>query len=268
MMPQPPPKIAKRKRVKNIRFLHDDDTTTQITTKKRGRKPAAKETTTGTVVQRLPQHAPPTSRLTSTFAIGQQEPVIVQHHPNTTAAAANLLKRGRDIDSDNYSTQHHHNNQQLPVAGGAFQMEMMKTLHEYDKQNAVLRAQLENEIKNKEATASIQQATKDLCFQILDKGADLTKQGATVSAENNTALSTTISTVFAATRFRNEEASSEPTVVNHFASTDESTSLSRRVSISQQQQDNKPQPPPQSPHPAAVPHFYPTIQGTYINISS
>lgn len=160
---------------------------------------------------------------------------------------------------------------------------MMNKLHEYDKQNAVLRSQLENALQLKETTATIQQATKDLCFQILDKGADLTKQGATVSAENNAALSTTISTVFAATRFRKEEASSsatsnvvssptngilfpviaaaEPMVVNLSASTDESTSLSRRVTISQQQPDNKPQPPPQNPHPA-VPHFYPTIQGT------
>ena len=156
---------------------------------------------------------------------------------------------------------------------------MMNKLHEFDKQNAVLRAQLDYALQIKDTTATIQQATKDLCFEILDKGADLTKQGATVSAENNTALSTTISTVFAETRFRKEEASSsatsnvsspngilfpviaavEPTVVNLSATTDESTSLSR-VTISQQQNKN-PQPLPHNPHPA-VPPFYPTIQGT------
>ena len=57
---------------------------------------------------------------------------------------------------------------------------MMNKLHEYDnKQNAVLRSQrsqLENALQLKETTATIQQATKDLCFQILDKGADLTIQ--------------------------------------------------------------------------------------------
>ena len=229
-------------------------------------------------MQHLLQQAPPTSRLTSTFANERQDSVNIQTHPNTTTTAAANFKCGGGIDSAYYSTHHHHNQQLLPATSGVNQIEMMNKLHEYDKQNAVLRAQLEFALQVKDSTAAIQQATKDLCFEILDKGADLTKQGATVSAENNTALSTTISTVFAETRFRKEEASSsatsnvsspngiliaavEPTVVNFSASTDEFTSLSRRVTISQQQQDNKPQPPPQTPHPA-VPHFYPTIQGT------
>jgi hypothetical protein len=155
---------------------------------------------------------------------------------------------------------------------------MMNQLHEFDKKNAVLQAKLDFALQVKDSTAAIQQATKDLCFEILDKGADLTKQGATVSAENNTALSTTISNVFAVTRFKKEEDSSsatstvsssngimiaaanQPTMVNLSATTDESTSLSRLTFL--QQQNKNPQPPPLTPHPALPPPFYPTIQGT------
>ena len=231
-------------------------------------------------MQHLLQQAPPTSRLTSTFANERQDSVNIQTHPNTTTTAAANFKCGGGIDSAYYSTHHHHNQQLLPATSGVNQIEMMNKLHEFDKQNAVLRAQLDFALQVKDSTAAIQQATKDLCFEILDKGADLTKQGATVSAENNTALSTTISNVFAVTRFRKEEDSSsatstvsspngillpviaaanQPTVVNLSATTDESTSLSR-VTISQQQNKN-PQPLPHTPHPA-VPPFYPTIQGT------
>ena len=72
-------------------------------------------------------------------------------------------------------------------------------MHEYDKQNAVLRTQLDFVTLNADKAAKIQSETKALCFEILDRGA-------TVAKENNSALSTTISTVVTATASRREEA--------------------------------------------------------------
>ena len=179
-------------------------------------------------------------------------------------------------------------------AAGLSQIELMKTLHEFDKQNAVLRAQLDFATQNAQITAKIQNDTKALCFEILDKGADLTKKGATVATENNTALSSTISTVVAATRsYPKNEASvthsttsnpiifpvltTVPSAVNLSTQCVDSSALpppiniptSPPIAMSHQQHQhisNTPTPPivisPCTPQPVITNHqFYPTIQG-------
>ena len=127
---------------------------------------------------------------------------IEEHSPITRKRPKAATQSYRNADYSNVST----TNLQSSSTGGTQQLELMKTMHEYDKQNAVLRAQLDFVTLNADKAAKIQSETKALCFEILDKGADLTKKGAAVATENNSALSTTISTVVAATASRREEA--------------------------------------------------------------
>ena len=129
----------------------------------------------------------------------------------------------------------------------------MKTLHEFDKQNAVLKAQLDFATQNAEITAKIQNDTKVLCFEILDKGADLTKKGATVATENNTALSSTISTVVAATSYTKGEASMTHTSASNPMIYPILTTAPTVVNLSTQCLE----PPVLSPSSAPTPHPIP-----------
>jgi hypothetical protein len=237
---QGPPRLASRARTPNTKYIppeatHKNHTSKDLnddleipTTKKRGRKPAAIKGKKEQMRQPLFTTSVPNSPLFDTET--NQSPVTINRRLQVAVQPNSL-------------------NQHQPFPGGCQQNEIMKTLHEFDKQNAVLRAQLDLVTQNADRAAKIQNDTKALCFEILDKGADLTKKGATAATENSTALSTTISSVVAATSSRKEGVSSAtfptttsnqmmfpvltapppPTIVNlstQSSSTEESSSVS------------------------------------------
>lgn len=248
-----PPRIAKRDRTPNRRYIPPEATHKNNlakaceeapeapvrTNKRRGGRRKAASTKEKEVQPRRPL---PVSQPTSP-AISDTE----EHSPTTRKQPKAATQYYRTADYSNESTTH-----LQPSSTGVTQqqLELMKTMHEYDKQNAVLRAQLDFVTLNADRAAKIQSETKALCFEILDKGADLTKKGATVATENNSALSTTISTVVAATASRREEpysgtfsaasnnhmmfpvlTAAPPTIVN-LSTQSVSTEESARVSIS------------------------------------
>ena len=194
-MVPPPRRVAKRARTPNIRYVPPESTTnntpaTEVVRKKRGRS---------TVTNKAPA-APANVRALipsrSYSPVSDVDEVPAPIHHRTTGAAH---KRAVETSSSLF---------QLQPSAGVNQIELMKKLHEYDKQNAVLQAKLDFANQSSERLEQIQNNTKALCFEILDKGADLTKKGATVATENNAALSSTISTVVAATRRYGKEESS------------------------------------------------------------
>ena len=296
------PRIAKRARTPNSKYIPPEATHKNNlakdcaeapvgTNKKRGGRRKAEPTKAKEVQTNRPLLvSQPTSPAISD---------IEEHSPTTRKRPKAATQSYRTADYSNVSTTHLQ--LQPSSTGGTQQLELMKTIHEYDKQNAVLRAQLDFVSLNADRAAKIQSETKALCFEILDKGADLTKRGATVATENNSALSTTISTVVAATASRREEAYSgtfsaasnnhmmfpvltaaPPTIVN-LSTQSISTEESARVSISstpvttvQQQHPvqttatppfssvglpHNSQPQLQLPQHSAITPFYPTIQG-------
>ncbi len=225
------------------------------TTKKRGRKKAAAK-----AKEALPRRSFPVSQPSSSPSLSDIEEStspIIHKHPR----AAQPKITGVDYSDSSVSRE---------------------KFHEYDKQNAVLRAQLDFLTQNMDRTAKIQNDTKALCFEILEKGADLTKKGATVATENNAALSTTISTVVAAAGARREAAYSgslsttsnnhmmfpvltaapPPTIVNlsaHTLSAEESSRLSISTStipvttVQQQQPELATTPTPTSNNSIGLP---------------
>ncbi len=151
-------------------------------------------------------HVSPTSSQLSDFDF--------QYQSIPKPAAAQLQ---RPVVSSTNSSHH----QQPTTAAGTnqqFDLQLVTKLHKSDKEIAVLKAQVDFYTQSADRTTKIQNDVKALCFEILDKGADLTKKkDATVATENYTALSTTISTVVAATGSRKEEVNSRsfPTTSNN-----------------------------------------------------
>ena len=128
-------------------------------------------------------HVSPTSSPLSDFDF--------QYQSIRKPAAAQLQ---RPVVSSTNSSHH----QQPTTAAGTnqqFDLQLVTKLHKSDKEIAMLKAQVDFYTQSADRTTKIQNDMKALCFEILDKGADLTKKGATVATENNAALSTTISTV-------------------------------------------------------------------------
>ena len=176
--------------------------------------------------------------------IEEPSPIIIHHKQPKVPAQPKST-----VDFSN-STQH----QQSSNGGSNQQIELIMTkLHEFDKQNAVLRAQLDFSQKNVETTKTAQQEMKAFCFEVLDKGNELNKNILAVATENHTALSNNHTALISAatTGSRREDVFSgtvpttsknyitlpvvtaaPPTVVNLSTQSLLSTEESSRVSIS------------------------------------
>ena len=275
------PRLAQRPRRQTNKYIPetakhkassatDGNNVVSATTSKKPRGRKKKATKEKVVQPQLRLHVSPPSRPLSDFDF--------QYQSIPKPAAAQL--QHPVVSSTNSS---HH--QQPTTAAGInqqFDLQLVTKLHESDKEIAVLKAQVDFYTQSADRTTKIQNDMKALCFEILDKGADLTKKGATVATENNTALSTTISTVVAATGSRKEDvysgtfpttsnnhmmfpvfAAAPPTIVN--LSTQQSllsTEESSRASIS-----STPLATVQQQHHPPVQHATPPFNGVGISIN-
>ena len=109
-------------------------------------------------------HVSPTSSPLSDFDF--------QYQSIRKPAAAQLQ---RPVVSSTNSSHH----QQPTTAAGTnqqFDLQLVTKLHKSDKEIAMLKAQVDFYTQSADRTTKIQNDMKALCFEILDKGADLTKK--------------------------------------------------------------------------------------------